>query len=199
MHGRRLDSVLLILNDCKGEKMGIPKKTALCGIFAGFSLAMMILISLFPSMDLALPAVAGLVILFMVIELGKGWAFCVYCVVSVLSVLLLGNKFAALLYAAFFGIYPILKSIFESKLRKVLEIICKLASFNLMIVGCYLIGSKFFGVTLDAFGGLFAQYTPWIMLAIGNLTFFFYDYTLNQCIRLYKQKLQKKFFRFFPR
>lgn len=63
----------------------------------------------------ALPAFASLITAFCVIELDKKWAFGVYAASSFVSLIIVPNKEAAVMYAAFFGCYPIVKALLEGK------------------------------------------------------------------------------------
>lgn len=87
------------------------------GIVSALSLVLMISVAVIPFLTYALPAAAGMLIVFMVIETDKKWAFGVYAAVAILGVLLVPDKEVAVMYIAFFGYYPILKAVMESKLR----------------------------------------------------------------------------------
>ncbi len=51
----------------------------------------------------ALPAFSGILLIVVVIELGAGWAWPVYIASSILSLLIAGDKEAAMLFVVFFG------------------------------------------------------------------------------------------------
>ena len=63
-------------------------KCALGGIVSALSLVLMISVAVIPFLTYALPAAAGMLIVFMVIETDKKWAFGVYAAVAILGVLL---------------------------------------------------------------------------------------------------------------
>ena len=75
-------------------------KCAIGGIVAALSLVLMISVAIFPFMEYALPAVAGALTIFMVIETDKKWAFGVYTTVAILGLLLVPNKEVAVMYLA---------------------------------------------------------------------------------------------------
>ncbi len=106
------------------------KKIAFCGLFSAVSLVILLLSSVFSTLKLTSSALAGAILCMVVLIYGRRAAFLSYGVVSVLGLLLLPNKDAAVFFVAFFGYYPILKSVFEGlkNLRK--EYACKLVSFN---------------------------------------------------------------------
>ena len=152
----------------------------------------------------ALPAFAGMLIMFSVVELDKKWAFGIYAAVSVLSLMLVPNKEAAVLYAAFFGYYPIVKAIFESKLSKIPEYILKFAVFNVAMVASYAVLIKVLGIPFDELmgtegeTGLLARYMLPIMLGMGNVAFILFDVATTRIITVYLRVWQKRFRRLFP-
>ncbi|MDR0531912.1 MAG: hypothetical protein LBG83_07610 [Oscillospiraceae bacterium] len=169
------------------------KRLALCGVFAGLTLALMWIGSFVPSMEYALPAIAGLPALLLVLEAGRPWALAVYAAAAALCLLLLPEKSAALFYAAFFGYYPVLKSFLEEKLPPWLEWPLKFAVFNATAIFAYWLGTKLFGVALDDFGETFGKYAKGILLAMANLSFWLYDYMiLSSFITLYRRRWRKK-------
>ena len=76
-------------------------KTAIGGIIAALSIVLMLLTSAIPTLTYAIPAIAGLLLVVIVIEVNKKWAFGVYFVVGVLSMLLVADKEAAVMYVMF--------------------------------------------------------------------------------------------------
>jgi len=169
------------------------KKIALSGVFAGLSLALMWMVSFVPSMDYALPAAAGMLTLLLVAELGPAWPLGVYVAASALSALLLPNKMVALLYAMFFGYYPVLRHVLEKKLPKWLAWICKFAVFNAAMVAGYYLAVFVFNIELSDFGPTFGKYAAVIMLGMGNFSFILYDaMILSSFQALYIKRWRKK-------
>lgn len=151
----------------------------------------------------ALPALASAFVVFATIEMGRKWAFAVYVSSSIVGLIVVPNKEGVILFAAFFGYYPILKAFVESKCRKVTEYLIKLAVFNVTMVGAYLLMIYVFGMPYDElmdFGtdfGRFARYAPWILLALGNIIFLIFDKGLTGWITYYIVALQKRFRKLF--
>ena len=169
------------------------KKLALSSIFAGLTLALMWVFSFIPSMEYAIPAMAGVTSLLIVLELNHIWAIAMYGVAAVLSVLMLPDKGIAVVYTLFFGYYPILKSLLEQYLPKWLSWLCKFAAFNAAAVGIYYLTTKVFGLPWDEFGETFEKYAKVFMLAVGNAVFFVYDLmVLTTFTMLYQRRWQKK-------
>jgi hypothetical protein len=156
----------------------------------------MISVAIIPFLTYALPAVASVLITFVVVEIDKKWAFGVYCTVSILGFLLVGDKEVAMMYIAFFGYYPILKSFLETKLPRIIEWILKILSFVLTMAGSYYLMIKFMGVTIDETEEWGVMAYP-ILLGTGTFAFILYDIALSKTVLLYRMRWQKHFKRYF--
>jgi len=169
------------------------KSLALSGVFAGLTLALMWTGSFIPSMDYALPALAGSLTLLLVLELDSAWAVGVYAAAAVLSLLLLPVKGVALFYAMFFGYYPALKTVLEGRLPAWLAWICKFAVFNAAVISAYTLATYVFNIDLEDFGETFGRWAKVIMLIVGNISFWMYDYmVLSVFAGLYRRRWRKK-------
>lgn len=173
-------------------------KTALGGMVAALSLALMLIVSVIPSMTYALPALAGAFLIVVVLEVDKKWAFGVYCAVAILSMLLVPVKEVALLYTLWFGYYPILKALLEARLPAWLSWTLKIILFDAMMLLSGYLSIRLFGVQIDELDRFGIWAIP-ILLGIGTVTFILYDYVLTQLISLYLNKWQKHFHRIFHR
>lgn len=172
-------------------------KTALGGIIASLSLTLMLLSTVIPFLTYALPALAGVILTAMVIEIGRKWAFCAYIAISVLSLLILADKETAMMYVAFFGYYPIAKSIIEEKIQtKITGYILKLLIFNISIIAAYLVIIYLFKIPVDGMDD-FGKFTVPILLLMGNVVFVLYDYVISRLVYLYVTRLRKYFRRIF--
>ncbi len=171
-------------------------KTALGGIVTALSIVLMFLTSVLPSMTYALPAASGVLLSLIVIEIDKKWAFGVFAAVSLLSVLLIADKEAALMYMLFFGHYPILKGLFEGRLPAPVAWVFKFIVFNIGVVAATFISIYVFNIPFEEM----EEHGPkaaFILLAIGNVVFLIYDYALSGLIKLYLLKWRKTFRRIF--
>lgn len=95
------------------------------------SAVLMLLTGVFPMMDFALPAMAGVLLISVVVELGRKWAVLCWLAVSLISFFIAPLKDSALFYFVLLGHYPILKSMIEGLRRPVLEWVLKLGTLNL--------------------------------------------------------------------
>lgn len=171
-------------------------KTALGGIVSALSVALMMITALIPFMTYALPLLAGALLILMVIEINKRWAFVVYVAVSLLAMLVVPDKEAALFYALFFGYYPIIKAPLEKHLPNVVEWIIKALIFNAAAVSGYLLSTYVLGIPVDD-TEIFGKYGLLILLALANAVFVAYDIMLTKFITLYLVRFRKSFRKIF--
>lgn len=121
---------------------------------------------------------------FLYLEYGKGFALGAYLTASLLSLLLLPNKSAALLFAGFFGWYPLLKLPLE-RLPGVFAFLCKFLAVNAVCVTLSLL-----------FGGILGLegYSPLLLLlllALYDLAFILFDIAIGKFVYFYVEKLRK--------
>lgn len=167
-------------------------KTAIGGICAALMLSIMFLLS-FPSTTIAAPAVASIVMLFAVLELGKGWAVGVYAATAVLALLVVPSKEAAVLFVSFFGYYPIIKALLEKKIRfRALEWVVKLVLFLAIISASYYLMIRFMGIEFEEIGKYGKAAVP-LLLGAGAVAFVAYDFCLTLFVGEYLRRWQKRF------
>ncbi|MBR6361429.1 MAG: hypothetical protein IKS04_06495 [Clostridia bacterium] len=171
-------------------------KCAIGGIVASLSLVLMISVAVVPFLTYALPAIAGAMMIFAVIEINRKWAFGIYAAVSILGLFLVPDKEVAVMYLAFFGYYPIIKSLLESKCGRVLEWALKLISFLSTMVISYYLMIKFMGVTIDEMD-TWGKWAVPILLGMGTFAFVIYDLALTRLVFLYDLKWRKYFRKYF--
>ncbi len=154
------------------------------------------MLTVIPVLTYTAPAFAGILLMLIVIEMNKKWAFGVYVAVSVLGLLLATDKEASVMYIAFFGYYPILKAVLEAKLPRAAEYILKFLIFNVSMIVSYFVLIKVFGMPMDDMNEL-GKYGPLILLAMGNVVFLLYDVALTKLVIVYQMKFQKRFRKLF--
>ena len=180
----------------ENNKLSASYKMALGGIFSALAVVSMLISYLVPTATYACPALAGVMLIPVVIEVGKGWAICAYAAVSLLSFLLLADKEMALCFTAFFGFYPILKAVLERYLSKLLCWASKIAVFSMCMTGVFFLSIYVLGIPRESFT-LFGVYLPWVFLVIGIAIFVVYDIALSRVIGAYvnvwRKKLLKRF------
>lgn len=183
--------------------MSQSSKTAIGGMVTALSVVLL-LPTVLGVFTYALPAFAGMLVMFCVIELDKKWAFGIYAAVSLLGLLLVPNKEAVVYYIAFFGYYPIIKAILESKMPRVVEYILKFIIFNVAMVMSAVLLVNVFGMPLSQVLGtegetaFWVKYAAPIMLAMGNVVFILFDFSLTNLVTVYLKIWQKRFKKLFP-
>lgn len=174
-------------------KTSNTKKIAFGGIICALSLVVMFLSTVFPMAEYTCPALAGIFLIALVLDFNKKTALLAYAAISLLSVFMLPNKEAAIIFVAFLGYYPILKSCLEQTKSRILEWILKISIFNVSIFISYFIIIHVFNMTalLNDMQG-FAEYGVLILLALGNVAFIIYDFALTNLIGMYIQRIKPK-------
>lgn len=175
----------------------MKKKTfniALCGVISALGVVIMMITAIVPTATYAMPAIAGLIAMVIVIEINKKWALASYFVVSILSLLLVPDKEAVSFYILFFGYYPIFKQIIESKIKFVwLQWILKIAVFSASAIAVYYIAILLLGVPAEEFI-IFGINLPILFLFVGILIFIMFDYAMSGVVVTYVNKFRKKLF-----
>lgn len=172
-------------------------KCAIGGIVSALSLVLMISVAIIPFLTYALPALAGVLVIFIVIEIDKKWAFGVYSAVGILAFLLVHDKEVAMMYIAFFGYYPIIKALLESKMPVALGWIIKVLLFNVTMVAAYVVLIYLMGITVDEIAEYGGKVAVPMLLGAGTVAFIAYDIALTRIITLYMIKWRKYFKRYF--
>lgn len=161
------------------------KKMALAAILSALSVVILFLGSVINILDLTAVALASIVIMVAVIELGGAYPYLIWLVSGILALIIVPDKFGALLYLVFGGIYPIFKSFFE-RLHYIISWVLKFSCFNTMLTLVILI-SKFV-MHLPDTGFDFEL----VLYGICNFTFLLYDIATTQLITIYLVKLRKQ-------
>lgn len=160
-------------------------KVALGGLIMALCLVTMAITTVFPFASFAIPAIAGVMLIILNLEFGKGWALLVYLGVAFLNFFISSDHTAIISFAVLLGYYPILKGVIESIRKPVLEWVLKMVCFNVAIlIGVFL--------TILIFGKeiLLAEYSEFGKLGIGlfilacNGVFVVYDFALTKVITL---------------
>lgn len=164
-------------------------KIALCGVMSALSASIMLL-SYFPALTYAIPAIAGVVFIILVVETDYKWALMSYAATSVL-VMLLAEPEAKMMFVAFFGYYPIIKGCIEKLRNRPAEYLIKFAVFNVAVIAAYVVIIYVLQMPIDEMGEL-GKYSALVLLGLGNIAFFVYDFAISRVVGLYIMTLHKK-------
>ena len=160
----------------------------MASVLAALGVLLLTLGAFIEVLDLSMAALASLLVVFAVIEMGGKYPYLIYAVTAVLGLLLLPNKTPAVLYALFAGFYPIVKAGLESKLPRVHAWVLKLAIFNACLALAAFVAVKL--MLPDAEQIL--SYWYWLPI-IGTPIFVIYDIALTRLISTYLQRWRTRF------
>ncbi len=165
------------------------KKITFCAIMSALATVIM-LVSYFPYFTYAVPAVAGLCVMVVVIEIGCKWAFLSYLSSAFLAFLFAETE-SKLIYICFFGFYPIIKSLIEKLEKTVIEWIIKFLVFNFCVILLYSVFAEVLMLSFEDIGK-FAEYGALVLLLLGNIVFVVYDIAVSRLAGTYLNRLHPK-------
>ena len=166
------------------------KYLTVCSMLCALGVILMLLGSMIEVLDLSTAAIASLLCIYAVIEMGGFYPWILWLGTSILSLVLLPIKTPALFYAGFLGYYPILKNLIERKTRRGISWVLKLLSFHLALGLILLVAWAFFPALLQYEGGTWYAVA---LYALALVCFVMYDVALTRMITVYLVKLQRRF------
>lgn len=176
----------------------VTVKTAFCGVIAALSVVLMFFTGVVPVMTIAIPAIAGCLLIPVVAECGVSWGMGVFAATSVLSFLLAGDREAFLMYVLFFGYYPVIYALLDRCRNRKLMYALKLLVFNGACILEVFLASWVFGIPFEE-TGMLAVVMGAVLLILANIVFVMYDRAVRGLIFMYFAKFHKmvrKTFRF---
>lgn len=170
-------------------------KIAFSGVFAALGVVILFLSGVIPVATIALPAVAGCILIPVVAECGEKWGFAVFAATALVSFFLVGDREAVLIYVLFFGYYPVLYAGLDRIKGKGIRYAAKLVLFNVAAVTEVLLTVYVLGIPFETISFL-GRFTPVVLLLLANIVFVMYDYALRGVIHTYFRRLHKTARRF---
>ncbi len=166
------------------------KKITFAAVMIALSTAIM-LSAYFPYLTYAIPCIASLPIMIIVIELDKKWAIAAF-LASLLPIMLFCEPESKLIYTLIAGYYPILKAVIEKLNNLVVEFILKLFSFNVAFFSSVFLASLVMGIKPDLDGleglGVMAYVIFWVL---AQVVFIMFDFCLTKMAEYYFLRLRK--------
>ena len=138
-------------------------------------------------LDLTMVVACAFCSVLAVIELRSPFPTLIWIVTGVISLLLLPDKFVAVEYILFGGLYPIVKHLIERIKNKLLGWALKLAYFNVSLTAAIAV-AKFIMNLPDDYGMTFSV---WVYL-FGNVFFVMADFALSLLISVYILKIRSR-------
>ena len=170
-------------------------KVAYGGMIVALSLVAMFATVLFPYAEYALPAIAGVFLIGLVVDFGFRTAVVAYVAVSLLSAMIVPNKEAVVLSITFLGYYPILKGNLEQLKSRIVEWCVKFGIFNFAVLLSYYLMLYVFGLKeviseVEAF-----RFGIWVLWILANVVFLIYDFALTRLISFFICRIRPKYLR----
>lgn len=173
-------------------------KAAVCGVCTALSVALMFLGGVTYIFSYVVPVVLGVLLIMLKRTFGASSALTVYIATSLLSLLLVPEKEMVLMFALFFGYYPIIKSSLDKIKPKALSFVVKLIIFNVSVLVIELICVFVFGIPFFE-NGVFSAAMLISFAVLMNVVFILYEWVLKIYLVLYIKKFEKRVLRFFKR
>ncbi len=172
-------------------------KAALGGIIAALSVVIMLITYISPLLVYTVPPFAGILLIIIVKEISRRWAFGTYAAVSVLSMLFIADREAAVFFVFFFGYYPILRDFITEKIKnKTVLFLLKLVIFNAALIAAVYTCSYVFHIDYSEFSTT-GEAMIFLFWGLMNIVFISYDYFIFRLLILYDNRIKKQFTRLF--
>ena len=168
--------------------MKASARVALCGMCAAVCTVILFLTGLAPMATIALPALAGCVLIPVTAQLGVKWGLGVYAVCTVLELLWVPDREAAVYFALFFGYYPVLTAVVGRIARKGVRMLVKVGIFNLALVLSMGVLAWLLRLPMERMPGFLAV-GLWLL---ANGMFLLYDLCLEKFIGLYYARIHRR-------
>ncbi len=165
------------------------KKLTFCGLIAALCSVIMLL-SYVPYLTYSAPAVASVFIMVCFIETGNKYTLYAY-IASAVIVFFFAEPTSKILYAVFFGNYPLLKCLYEKPQSHFAEWILKLLSFNISVIIIYLILKVLTGLSFNDFADI-GRYGAYIFLLLCNGAFVVFDIALSRLAVFYLNRFHDR-------
>ncbi len=166
-------------------------KAAVSGVAAALSVALMFCGSLFYVFTYVVPMVLGVLIIMIKKTFSGSCAWFVYIATSIISIFIVPDKETVLMYALFFGYYPIIKGNIDKIKIKPVKAIIKFLIFNIAVTVVELIAYFVFGIPFFEDGG-FSVAMLVLFAVLMNVVFILYDLLLKKYLFLYEKRLEKR-------
>ena len=166
-------------------------KVTVCAVLSALAAVVMLMTNL-PIMLYAVPAIAGALFIIPAIEFNGRWGLLCFFVTAVISLLLPTEKEALTVFIGFLGYYPILKMRIERIGKRVVEYLLKSLSFNAAIIATYYVIIRIVGINVFETGFMGVKTSIAILLLLGNIAFFAFDFALTGIIRMYFIKFRTR-------
>jgi len=157
-------------------------KVAIGGLLLALTIIFIYLESVLPTGRLSLYALSSFTVSIIIIEFRAGFGWVFYTAACLLSLIVVPDKISVVPYAAFFGVYGIIKYYIETIRGKWIGWIFKLVFFNIALTAAILFLKEFL---LQKLG---FSVKLWLAVILLEVVFVIYDIVYSSFIRLYKTR-----------
>ena len=158
-------------------------QTALCAVLAAAGVVLLYIGSLFGKIDLAAAVIASVAVAIAALETGYRRSLFVYATISLLSLLLLPQKTAAIVFSAFFGYYPVLKMWSEKHFGFMRSFFLKYLFLNAAVLSLLIAAALFVKVHIVVMAAVWAA---------SNLILPIYDMAVSSAWKKYEDRFNRK-------
>lgn len=170
-------------------KNRISKQTerlTLCAVCVALGVVIMTIGALIDVLDLSVAALAGMLSVMVVVEIGGFWPWLVYAATGIIGVLFLPCKLPGAIYLMFCGWYPIIKPRLDRmKCRPVgwlIKLVAANAATTLVVLATkYILALSHEVMELSV-----------VLYAMVNVAFVLYDVALTRLVRVYVLRLRHR-------
>ncbi len=155
------------------------KRISLTAMFSAFSVIFIYMACVIPTANISLFFVSSLFVSGMIVEDQPFYAFLVFVISSLLSLLLVPNLLMVFPYILLFGHYGIGKYLIEK---------IKLLYFNAGLVAIYFVYGAFFAPLLE-------RLPLYALIIVAQAIFFAYDFCYSKIIVMYETKIRSRLIR----
>lgn len=170
-------------------KNNINKQTerlTLCAVCVALGVVIMTLSALIDVLDLSAAALAGMLSVMVVVEIGGFWPWLVYAATGLAGVIFLPCKLPGAIYLMFCGWYPIIKPRLDSIKCRPVGWLIKLAAANAATTLIVLATKYILALSHEV------MELSLILYAMVNVAFVLYDIALTRLVRLYILRLRHR-------
>lgn len=161
------------------------KRLARLSVLTALGVILLLLANVLPGGRIGFFVIASFPVCAALLMYGPGWSAAVFAVTAALAFALFPGV-TSIAYAAFFGYYPVLKSLFERVRRTWLGWVLKFALYSAVFV-----------LYRFAVPVLFTPWTalrsPWLLYPVGAVVFAVYDWCYSLVIGFYIEKIARYF------
>lgn len=171
----------------------MTRKMAFASVMTALTIVCLYGSVVLPTGRIALLAITSLCVLITHAECGTKFSLIQFLASALIGMLLVPFKSQIILFIAFIGYYPIVKSYIERMENRGLEWVVKILFFNAILIAAYFI-LKYLLLAYINFGPIFSYVLSHLFLVIifAEIVFVLYDCMLSMLATYYVNAIQKR-------